>query len=223
MSSFASKDYQKSVEEHPFHNHFERPATVALLPDLKGLKVLDAGCGTGWYSAYMLNHGAEVTALDITPEMLELTRQRVNGKITAILASLEEVLPFEAESFDLVLSTMTLHYLKDWTAVFKELNRSLKPGGRFIFSTHHPFTEFQASGETYFALEERVRKTLAGHSLRSYRRPLGVVLKALRESGLGLEHLEEPVPLPSYAQFDADDYQKACKAPQLLLISAKKL
>ncbi len=222
MSSFTSKDYQANVEEHPFHNHFERPATLSLLPNLKGLKVLDAGCGTGWYSAYMQTQGAEVTALDDTPEMLELTHTRTQGNVTTLKANLAEPLVLASEHFDLVLSTMTLHYLKDWEAIFKEFARVLKPQGLFIFSSHHPFKEFQSSGDTYFEVELRIRKTAAGYTLNSYRRPLSAVTESLRLAGFRLERLVEPIPQESYASFDADDYKKACQEPQLLLISARK-
>ena len=223
MSGFASTNYQKAVEEHPFHNHFERPATLGLLPDLAGLEVLDAGCGTGWYSAHMLAQGARVSAIDVTPEMLELSRARTAGKIKTLQHDLAEALPFDNQSFDLVLSAMTLHYVQDWQAVFKEIARVLKPQGLFIFSSHHPFKEFQSSGEIYFEPEKRIRKTAAGDTLTSYRRPLNMVIESLRLAGFRLERLLEPKPLASYAAFDAEAYQLACKEPQLLLIKAQKV
>jgi len=53
---------------------YERPATLSLLPDVRGLEVLDAGCGPGFYSEWLLDRGTEVTAIDVSPKMIDQAR-----------------------------------------------------------------------------------------------------------------------------------------------------
>lgn len=62
------------------HNaYYERPATMSLLPDVAGRQVLDLACGPGWYGEQLLKLGAVVTCCDITPNMLEITRNRLGA------------------------------------------------------------------------------------------------------------------------------------------------
>src|SRR5207237_1277242 len=60
------------------HNAFcERPATLSLLPDVRGMRVLDAGCGPGFYTEWLARHGADVVGIDGSAKMVALTRKRV--------------------------------------------------------------------------------------------------------------------------------------------------
>ena len=68
------------VNERPWNKLYERPATLRLLPDLKDIDVLDAGCGNGFYSEYMLNAGARVTTYDLSANMVEQARARLGER-----------------------------------------------------------------------------------------------------------------------------------------------
>jgi SAM-dependent methyltransferase len=217
LTRFASDDYAKTVEHHPYHRLLNTPALLSVMPTLKGLRVLDAGCGTGWFTEYFVTQGAVVTGLDISGEMVERTRARV-PEATVIQANLAEPLKLEEASFDLVLSSLTLQYLESWTLTFSEFSRILKPGGLFIFSSHHPFEEFKLSGENYFVTEERKRK----RGTVSFRRPLSVMTEALQQAGFVIERLLEPLPEPAYANTDPEGYEGLLKFPGLLVIRARK-
>lgn len=54
--------YAALIDTKAENAYYERPATLSLLPDVKGKRVLDAGCGSGLYSEWLLDHGAEVEA-----------------------------------------------------------------------------------------------------------------------------------------------------------------
>ncbi len=218
LSTFASRQYAKNIEEHPYHSLLNRPALLSVLPDLKGLHVLDAGCGTGWFTEYFASQGATVTGLDVSPEMIERTGARVPST-TIIQANLAEPLPVADRTFDLILCSLSLQYLESWSLTFTEFNRILKPQGLCIFSVHHPFEEFKLSGENYFATEERKRK---GGQV-SFRRSLSNMTETLHETGFVIERVLEPLPDPAYSEADSEGYQGLLKFPSLLVIRARKL
>jgi SAM-dependent methyltransferase len=86
--------YAARIETKPHNAYYERPATLSLLPDVKDLHVLDAGCGPGIYTAWLLDHGAQVVAIDVTPRMVELTQQRVGSRAQVHCADLTQPLAF---------------------------------------------------------------------------------------------------------------------------------
>ena len=91
--AFADR-YAVRIDTAPYNAYLERPATLSLLPDVKGKHVLDAGCGPGLYSEILLNRGAIVTAIDVSPKMIEFTKQRLGDRATIRLANLEKPLTF---------------------------------------------------------------------------------------------------------------------------------
>lgn len=121
--------YFRDIDNKPYNAHYERPATLSLLPEVEGKSVVDAGCAAGWYTEQLLRMGAKVTAVDFSSRMIEMTRRRVGGRARLIQADLNEPLEFlEDGSQDVILSSLALHYLKDWTPVMSEFRRTLKPG-----------------------------------------------------------------------------------------------
>jgi ubiquinone/menaquinone biosynthesis C-methylase UbiE len=111
-------------------------ALLDLAGDVRARTVLDAGCGQGDLTLRLLEQGATVTALDVSPGMIDVVRRRAarlpaGGAFTAVAAPLERSgLP--DHSFDLVLGRFILHHV-DVRAGALELRRLLRPGGRAIF------------------------------------------------------------------------------------------
>lgn len=111
----------------------------ALLPPLQGKSVLDLGCGFGWHCHYAAEQGAaNVIGLDLSTKMLErAARMNAHPSITYRREAIEDV-TFEEEYFDVVLSSLALHYVASLKPVFARVFTLLKKGGAFVFSTEHP-------------------------------------------------------------------------------------
>lgn len=126
-----------------FYNELlEMPATLELLGNIKEKKILDFGCGTGIYAKILSNKCAKVKGFDISPKMLEIAK-RNNLDLDFRLGSGYKI-PFK-EKFDVVNSSLVVHYLDNWDKMLKEVKRVLKKGGYFVFSTGNPVTESSVS------------------------------------------------------------------------------
>jgi len=108
-----------------------------LLGDVRGKTVLDFGCGSGENLIPLARRGAQVIGLDISPELIELARCRLerygvaHDSVTLHVGTAYQTgLP--DESIDIVFSSALLHHL-DLLAVHSEIHRLLRPGGQFIF------------------------------------------------------------------------------------------
>lgn len=101
---------------------------------LRGKRLLDIGSGLGESSVYFALQGANVTALDISPGMVETTLRlgkRYGVEVTGVVSIAEE-LNVPSESFDLVYIANAIHHVQDRSKMFSEIRRVLKPGGRFF-------------------------------------------------------------------------------------------
>jgi 2-polyprenyl-3-methyl-5-hydroxy-6-metoxy-1,4-benzoquinol methylase len=72
--------YAANIDEQPWNALYERPTTLALLPDVNGKDVLDAGCGHGWYAEWLARNGARIVAVDRSRDMVMLARERLGGR-----------------------------------------------------------------------------------------------------------------------------------------------
>jgi len=181
--------------------YYERPATIALLGDVTGLRVLEVGCGPGGLTHWLAEHGAVVTAMDVSREMIRLASERLGDRARLLTADLSDPLTFAADaSVDLVVASLVLHYLADWTAPLAEFHRVLAPGGTVVFSTHHPAMNWQLhSPEDYFAIMQVTETWHKGgqpFDVTFWRRPLTAMTAAITSAGFVIDQLVEPAPLP---------------------------
>jgi ubiquinone/menaquinone biosynthesis C-methylase UbiE len=117
----------------------EEPLVQAAVGDPAGLEVLDLGCGTGRHTAWLAAAGARVTAVDFSPGMLAVARDRLGDREARFLQhDLHDPLPLENGSFDLVVSGLVLEHLRDLNVFFAEVNRVLRQSGRTVISAMHP-------------------------------------------------------------------------------------
>ncbi|MGP4061886.1 class I SAM-dependent methyltransferase [Halobacillus sp. H74] len=221
-----SSHYEFDVDTKPYNAYLERPEMVNHLPQLSGRQVLDAGCASGWYAAFMAKQGAEVTAIDLSDSMIEAAKRRTQGQnVHAFAHDLTRPLPFENNRFNVIISSLTLHYIKDWQPIFHEFHRILKPGGTFLFSTHHPFMDYENFSiadyyETQLLHDQwKVNGELV--DMWFYRRPLNQITHYVNEYFL-MKKLIEPLPTKEFKHIHPNGYEKVSTKPNFLIIKAEK-
>jgi ubiquinone/menaquinone biosynthesis C-methylase UbiE len=119
----------------------EEPHVEEILKTRPYSQVLDVGAGTGRYALRMAKSGASVTALDNCPEILEVAKRSAlneNLKIDFHLASLKKPLPYDTNSFDLVICALTLTHVPNIQEVIGEFNRVLRKNGHLLVTDFHP-------------------------------------------------------------------------------------
>ncbi|MFZ0665990.1 MAG: class I SAM-dependent methyltransferase [Acidimicrobiales bacterium] len=193
-------DYSADNAHNASNSLYERPATIALLGDVEGLHVLDAGCGAGLLSRWLLDHGAHVTAIDVSAQMAELATREIGDRATVLTADLSKPYEFaEDNRYDVIVSSLALHYIRDWGPVLSEFRRVLKTDGVVVFSTHHPFMDGPLhSPDDYFAIKqvtEEWEKGSGTYEVTFWRRPLTSMCESIAQAGFVIERLVEPMPL----------------------------
>jgi malonyl-CoA O-methyltransferase len=117
----------------------EDPAVRHAVGDVRGLSVLDLGCGTGRHALWMADAGAMVTGVDFSDGMLAEAREKSGATAIHFLrCDLHEPLPFRDGAFDVVVSGLVLEHIGDLGRLFGEARRVLRRGGRAVVSAMHP-------------------------------------------------------------------------------------
>ena len=213
----------------------EWPSLRAQLPEIKGARIIDLGCGFGWFCRWAARRGAaEILGYDSSEKMLVRAEAMTNEPaITYQRADLER-LALPPESCDLVYSSLALHYVADLERLVAEIARALVPGGALVFSVEHPIVtaparpgwqkdaDGRASWPVNGYLDEgpRVTDWLAPGVIKQHR-GLGSYLSLLLRQGFNLTHVEEWS--PSLAQIEAHpDWAKDRERPFFLLVSARR-
>jgi SAM-dependent methyltransferase len=213
----------------------EWPALSALLPELRGRKAVDLGCGFGWFCRWAREQGAaEVLGIDVSENMLvRAPADTADAAITYLRADMERVELPEA-AFDVAYSSLALHYIENLERLLANVHRALVPGGYLVFSAEHPiFTApahpgwmVDADGRKRWPIDsylcEGPRRTdwLAKGVIKQHR-TLGTYLNLLLRLGFALTHVEE------WGPTDEQIAARPCLAeerqrPMFLLVAARR-
>lgn len=187
----------------------EQPALRALLPPLEGARVLDLGCGFGDLTAYCAEQGAErVLGTDISEKMIRAARDLNAHPCIRYRRAAMEDLAFAPQSFDLVVSSFALHYVRDYAALAANVATWLTPGGAFVFSVEHPIITARKAGQDWardeagsklhwpvddYGDEGERRSTWFVEGVIKYHRTLATYLNTLARRGLVVAEIREPV------------------------------
>ena len=141
-----------------YRNYLNTPAFFELLPEVDGLKGLDLGCGEGYNTRLLAEHGANVIGLDFSSVFVRHAKsfQARSSHIPEYLIGNAQELPFADACFDFITGFMSFMDIPDTAALLGEVWRALKPGGFLQFSISHPCFDLplrknlrDAKGRTY--------------------------------------------------------------------------
>lgn len=214
--------WSSTTDDGPFNGLLERPALRALVPgDLRGATVLDAGCGSGAQAEWLLDQGADVAAVDLSPRMVEQAQRRCAGRGRFLVADLAEPLPLKPGSLDGITCSLALHYVADWSVPLRSFAAALRPGGWAVISLDHPFgpaTPGRRGG--YFDTElvsDTWRKADVKVTQHFWRRPLAAAFGAFADGGFRVDRIAEPQPSAEALRLFPEDLSDLVGVPLFIV------
>lgn len=215
----------------------EIAAFRSVLPSLNNKRILDLGCGYGENCKYYIEQGAkEVVGIDISKKMIEKARNEFNdNKIIYKNIPMEEI-DFSDNSFDVILSSLSFHYVKDFNNLIKKISEFLRKDGILIFSQEHPIATAKKvkngwfindNGEKlhwimddYQYEEERVQSWFIDGVIK-YHRTFSTIINTLIMHELNILKVLEPIALEE-AEKKNEKLKEERRRPPFLIIKAKK-
>jgi len=207
-----------------WHRTLIDPTFLRVVGDVRGLHVLDLGCGNGYLSRRFAQGGAKVVAVDASAPVIDRARARESREPLGIeyrVADAAKLEFLQAGTFDLVTCHMALMDIEDADGAIGEVGRALHPGGRFVASLSHPC--FDQGPSSTWLTEPLFRTTKVWRKIAKYRepfadeipweiapgqivtttgyhRPLSWYARALRGAGLLIRSLEEAWPTQEFVE-----------------------
>jgi 2-polyprenyl-3-methyl-5-hydroxy-6-metoxy-1,4-benzoquinol methylase len=233
---FFAKYMQFPSSKMGLPEYHEWPAFQTALPDLKGKRVLDLGCGFGWHCRYAAEQGAAaIVGLDLSEKMLERARSLHDGLPIDFRHGDMEDANIAPGSFDVVMSSVAVNYVEDYRALCRRTYQLLVPGGYFVFSTNHPvFTaiprqEFIRYNQNevawpldiYFSEGPRGTNFLEPGVIM-YHRTIETHVMGLIEAGFAIRELREPAPTEEFIAPRRAYMAYERRRPRFLLLSAQR-
>jgi len=218
----------------------EVPYILELIGDVRGKRVLDAGCGGGFYSLLLSEKGAKVLGIDGSEEMIKIAKEKASRKMLDAKFMVGDVsdLKIEDGAFDLVLSTLVLMDVKELDKAISELVRVTRNEGEILISVQHPILTAgdweRESGQKLFrkldnyfmereleAVWENEKKERV--SFKYYHRSLQAYTQPFLERGCVLTHLIEPHPHEVYKILNPREYEDTRRIPHFVLFKFRKM
>ena len=214
----------------------EWPALRALLPQLHDARVLDLGCGFGWHCRYAREQGARsVVGVDLSEKMIARARESTDDPAIEYRQLAIEDIDFPAGTFDMVISSLALHYVERFDLVCQKVHHCLVPEGAFILSVEHPIFTALAAQDWYYGphgerlhwpvdhyQEEGLRQArFLDHDVVKYHRTFATYMNTLLDASFTITRLCEPHPTQELLA-QHPEWQSETRRPTFLLIAAVK-
>lgn len=214
----------------------EWPVFKSLLPEFKNKNVLDLGCGFGWHCRYAREQQANsVIGVDISEKMLKKASEKTDDpSITYIKMPIEDI-AFSDAQFDVVISSLAIHYIQSFEVLSKKIYDCLQPGGHFIFSVEHPIFTAREEQDWYYDEDENrlhwpvdnyesegIRETaFLTENVIKYHRTFSTYINHMINAGFTVRAVKEPMPTKETA-LNFPEMKDENRRPMFLIISAVK-
>ncbi len=232
---------RKDKTRFDYNRDIEVPALIKIIGDVKNKVILDMGCGFGDHAQKLSKQNyKKLVGFDISKELVKFANQQKIPDSNFYVGDMSKKLKHEDSTFDIVYSSLAIHYIKDINKLFKEVNRVLKKKGIFCFSTGHPI----------FNLINQTKEHMIGVKKQSYRKriifgnyfdetpkpndlgSLGKVelcnftyetlIKAGINNGFELIDYKDAEPTKISKKYDSEKYRLTTTLPTFILFKFKK-
>ena len=225
------------LRDNPFvlNKVLEQPAIWSLLPPLAGKRVIDLGCGCGGLCRQAAGQRAlQVIGVDISERMLAEARAAADHAAVEYVHSAIEDFCHDGEPANVVVSSLTLHYVKDYAQLVASIHAWLAPGGLFAFSIEHPMCTALLNGWHRDAAGRKAHWPVDGYKdegirerrwmvdgVIKYHRTVETYVNTLIDAGFAIRRLLEPEALPQYVAHDPGLSEERRRPPFLLVAAGK--
>ena len=225
-------------DENNYNDLVEQPAMFELIGDVKDKKILDIGCGYGATTIKLAKNGArKVLGIDISEKMIEKGKRENSHEVVGYKVLPTDKLSDINDKFDLVVSCLVFHYIKDLKKLFTDISNLIESDGEFIFSMEHPIcTASKCSRRWIVDQDENVERFLTdnyseedvrntewlGKSVTKYHHKLDTIFNALIEVGFIIEKVVEPQPDDAVVE-KVPKMARGLQRPVFLIIKCKKV
>lgn len=218
---FFNKYQELRHNPYNYNTLVEQPAIKSLLPKLQNKVVLDLGCGYGKNCYEFIDRGAKyVVGIDISKKMLDIAkRENINELIEYLHMDMDQISLLN-KKFDLVFSSLAMHYVKNFKKLIIDIRELLNPGGILLFSQEHPYTtapkggpkwtKDEAGKKIYYNLSDYMHSGERRYrwfvdDVEKYHRPISEIVNTIISQGYIINKIIEPVP-DKYALEKRPDY-----------------
>lgn len=207
-----------------------------ILPNFKNKRVLDLGCGYGWHCRYAAEKGAkEVIGIDASVKMIGQAKKMTDSDVIEYqVLNMMDIGELNGQ-FDVIISSLAIHYIKDYSKLVKLVNNKLNDNGSFIMSVEHPVFTAQGKEEwvkdqngknlywpvdRYF--DESKRQTdFLGYGIKKYHRTIMTYVNTLIDHGFMIDRIIEPTPTEEMIK-TVPGMKDEIRRPMMLIIAATK-
>ena len=237
---------QAKQQNNLAHRFLEKPAMQRLLPANKPVEVILLGCGSGEEIETLRSAKVQITSLygiDNSAGLIDYAKLNY-PEYTFATQSLEEWQP--KQPYDLIYSSLTFHYVEDWSELFAKLYQALKPQGELLFSVQHPVKWGSATTRSKqankFLLGYEKQKTTAGFTvwgdyltpreihdtlfgkipITHYHKPISEMVNTFIRSGFEIVQMLEPLPIAESKQTHPDFYKTYAKIPLFVIFKLRR-
>ena len=237
---------QAKQQNNLAHRYLEKPAMQKLVPKRLGAEVLLLGCGSGEEIETLRAANLDIAylqGLDQASGLIDYAKLNY-PEYTFVSSALEDWVP--ERTYDLIYSSLTFHYVEEWSKLFAKLSQALKDDGELLFSVQHPVkwgseTTRRKSGNKFLLGYEK-QKTTAGFTvwgdyltprrvedvlfgkipITYYHKPISEMVNIFIRSGFEILTMVEPLPLPGTKKSHPDFYETYSKIPLFLIFKLRK-
>jgi len=203
--------YDKVVyDEDSYQNRVILPNILRIVAPEKGMRVLDLGCGQGFFSHALSAKGAYVTGVDVSPELINIAKVRAGHNEEFHVAPSDMLHAWKDSTFDAVSIILALQNIERMAQTLREASRVTKKGGKLVIVLNHP--AYRIPGESSWGHDEKIDRqyrrvdsylsdskreidmnpgSAGGQKTVSFHRPLQGYSKSLANAGFAILRIEE--------------------------------